>query len=362
MARIAQLCGLLLCLQAGAGLVGALGTGWWQGAARLSVVSALSLLADYAVFVNASLLVAGIAVIMAATRSRAGGAAGSAHRDRDPVRSGRGAAGPGHSGGTAAAHGYRGGIGHAMAEERVGMEPEASACGEATIVAARLGERALMWVGLPLLGTVLGSLVKGLADWAVTWPWVPFEGPLQLVATLPDLPTRIGGAAVGLVAGLVLASIGESEALTVTVDDDSATFQREKRRQTFHRSQASAVFKDRKRLVALGPATEELAGQDTDLSTGRLAAAFRKHGYPWVEGGDPHAGEYRRWVEGVPELSASAHGLFAARARALGKDGTESAEDAEALRAELGKLGLVVRDERKTQYWRGVAAGGTERG
>ncbi|KIH99732.1 hypothetical protein LP52_05785 [Streptomonospora alba] len=234
------------------------------------------------------------------------------------------------------------------------MKPEASAPGGATVVAPGTGERVLMWGGFPLLGAGLGALVRSLVGWLATWPWVPLEGPVQLIAALPDLPTRIGGAAVGLVAGLVLAFIGEGESGTVTVGDDAATVERGDRRITFARSRTRAVFKDGKRLVALGPDTEELAGQSTDLSERRLAAAFRAHGYPWHEGGDPHAAEYRRWVEGIPDLSAGAHALFAARERALRKDGSEAAADAEELRSELAKLGLVVRDEHKKQYWRPV--------
>ncbi|QBI56375.1 YqeB family protein [Streptomonospora litoralis] len=236
------------------------------------------------------------------------------------------------------------------------MKPEASAPGGATVVAAGRGERVLMWGGFPLVGTVLGALLKSLADRVATWPWVPFEGPVQLLAALPDLPTRIGGAVVGLAAGLALAAIGARESVTVTVSDEAATIEREHRHTAFRRARTSAVFKDGKRLVALGPATEELAGRTTDLSAARLAAAFRKHGYPWVDGGDPHAAQYRRWVEGAPDLSASAHGLFAARARALAEDGSKAAEDAEALRAELARLDLVVRDHGKSQYWRSVVA------
>ncbi|MDT0300776.1 YqeB family protein [Streptomonospora wellingtoniae] len=234
------------------------------------------------------------------------------------------------------------------------MERDAPSPGGATVVAPAKSARVLMWGGLPLLGAVLGALLEVLADWLATWPWTPFEGPVQLISTLPDLPTRIGGAAVGLVGGLALALIGESESGTVTVDGDEAVVESVDRRVAFRRPQVSAVFKDGKRLVALGPRTEELAGQRTDLDARRLAAAFRQHGYPWHEDGDPHAADYRRWVEGVPDLSASAHGLLAARARALRKDGSDAARDAEELRAELGKLGLVVREERKAQYWRAV--------
>ncbi|GAB3456362.1 hypothetical protein GCM10027570_37800 [Streptomonospora sediminis] len=78
MARIAQAAGLIICLQAAAGLAGALGTGWtrWAGGLsvldRLSALDGLQWLGGYLVFANASLLVAGIAVLVAATRIRGG--------------------------------------------------------------------------------------------------------------------------------------------------------------------------------------------------------------------------------------------------------------------------------------------------
>ncbi|MDT0300777.1 hypothetical protein [Streptomonospora wellingtoniae] len=74
MARIGPLVtgaiGLVLCFQAAVGLAGELGAGAWRAAGRLSVAGRLPLLADYTVFVNLSLLVAGIAVLVAAGRLR----------------------------------------------------------------------------------------------------------------------------------------------------------------------------------------------------------------------------------------------------------------------------------------------------
>ncbi|GAA4942603.1 hypothetical protein GCM10023224_26300 [Streptomonospora halophila] len=72
MARIAPLAtallGLVLCFQAAVGLAGELGAGAWRAAGRLSVVGRLPRLDDYAVFVSVSLLVAGIAALVAAGR------------------------------------------------------------------------------------------------------------------------------------------------------------------------------------------------------------------------------------------------------------------------------------------------------
>ena len=115
------------------------------------------------------------------------------------------------------------------------------------------------------------------------------------------------------------------------------------------------MFLDGKQLVLLGHETDELAREGGDLPDAeRLEAAFRAHGYPWVPGGDPHKDEYRRWVEDLPDLPAGADAVLKARARALDRG---DKEDAAQLRQELGKLGIVVRDEGKRQFWRRTRPG-----
>jgi cysteinyl-tRNA synthetase len=53
----------------------------------------------------------------------------------------------------------------------------------------------------------------------------------------------------------------------------------------------------------------------------------------------------------LPELSPSAHALLKAREKAL-QDKNE--KDIAELRDELAKLGYIVRDEGKRQFWRPV--------
>lgn len=109
------------------------------------------------------------------------------------------------------------------------------------------------------------------------------------------------------------------------------------------------MFLDGKQLVLLGKSTEELARQGGDLDTKGIRAAFVAHGYPWRDDGDPHKNDYRRWVAGLPDLPAGADALFQARQRALDKG---DHEDMAQLRKQLGRMGIVVRDEKKRQHWR----------
>lgn len=207
----------------------------------------------------------------------------------------------------------------------------------------------LMWVGFPLVGTGLGWALKAAAGWVASLKWAPWQGPFKLVDSLPEPQGTIGALAVGALAGLVFAFFGWAESLTVTVAVDKVTFKRGDKVQELDRGPIRGVFHDNKHLVLLGPATEELAREKSDLDGPVLERAFREHGYPWIAGGDPYAGRFRRWVEADPALSGSANAVLKARGQALRDD---KAEDAAELRAELAKLGVVVRDDKKKQYWR----------
>jgi hypothetical protein len=77
------------------------------------------------------------------------------------------------------------------------MEPAATSGGGATVVALPPVERALVWVGFPLIGGGAGWLLQWLAGWATALPWVPFKGPLELVALVPDPMPRSGASPSG---------------------------------------------------------------------------------------------------------------------------------------------------------------------
>jgi hypothetical protein len=218
-----------------------------------------------------------------------------------------------------------------------------------TVVAEPGWRRDLVWIGFPLLGAAAGWLLKSVAGWVASLPWVPFQGPFKLVASVPEPHASIGALVVGGLAGLVLATLAALDRLTVTVADDRVTFTRGGVTRAVKRPLVGAVFLDGKQLMLLGPATEELARETSDLEADALSAAFLAHRYPWRADGDPFKAAYRRWVEDEPELPAGANALLKARARALDKgDGDDAAE----LRTELARLGVVVRDRNKRQYWR----------
>jgi hypothetical protein len=208
--------------------------------------------------------------------------------------------------------------------------------------------RGTFLVGLPLLGTALGFFLPRLATAALRLPWVPFQGPIKLVASLHGAWALVT-ALVGAAAGLWFAFMIIKETLAVTITDREVRLAKDDAVRVVARHDVGAVFLDGKQLVLLTTSGEELAREPHESTPDRIAQAFTSHGYPWSPNGDPHRDAYRRWVPDTPELPAAIDALLKARQRALDK---KDARDAADLGREVGKLGYVVRDEQTHQYWR----------
>lgn len=206
---------------------------------------------------------------------------------------------------------------------------------------------AVRWAGLPVAGAVVVLLLKLLANWLVTLRWTPFRGPLELVDSIPEPWATLGALGVGLVGGFVLSIVAHGDRLEVTVSPEQVRLAGDQYDAIFKRADIGAVFVD-KQLVLLGRDTGELARRPSELDAAALQAAFTQHGYPWRDD-DPYAGEYRRWVPDMAGLPPGANALLAARAKKL-----TAFDDADvrALRTELVRLGVVVRDVKRKQYWR----------
>jgi hypothetical protein len=204
--------------------------------------------------------------------------------------------------------------------------------------------RALGWLGLPAVGAVLLYLLLRAAA------WMPLPGPFELIRELPETIASIVAAAAGAVIGLVLAGLADQESLTVRLTATDVVLTRPGYRRTLARADVAVAFVERDRLVLLGRTGRELAREPSHLSRAKLSAAFRAHSTAWSEQ-DPYLETYRRWVPDLPDVPAAAGAVFAARQTAL-RENDES--DVKELREELSRLGFVVRDDHKRQYWRRV--------
>ncbi len=222
-----------------------------------------------------------------------------------------------------------------------------------TTVATSMWARAAAWTGLPLTGAGLLLAVDRIADVVVRLPVAPLRGLFRVVQKMPEPQNTIGALVLGAAAGLVLAYLVDAESLTVRFTPADVVLTRPRTRTVVPRGEVAVAFRERDRLVLLSGTGRELAREPVHLSPRRLAPAFRAHGIAWADA-DPYADTYRRWIPGSPDVPADANAAFAARQAALKGGDTR---DIEELRGELARLGFVVRDDHKRQYWRRVDAG-----
>ncbi|MFH9066445.1 hypothetical protein ACH4GM_35400 [Streptomyces coeruleorubidus] len=198
-------------------------------------------------------------------------------------------------------------------------------------------------------GAGIGAVLPFLARLLLKLPWAPLEGPAELLTSVPEPALTLGTVAVGALGGLLLGLAAAHESLSVRVSDTHLALTIRDSTQEFTREEIAVLCRDGKHLVVLAPDGMELAREHSGLPWQRLADTLAEHGYRWAEE-DPYRAEFRRWVPGTPGLPEGADALLRARAKALKSD--DDAKDARELRRELLRLGVVVRDEEKRQYWR----------
>ncbi|MDI9887186.1 hypothetical protein QMZ92_23150 [Streptomyces sp. HNM0645] len=217
--------------------------------------------------------------------------------------------------------------------------------GRPTVLGQPTWDTVCVYVVFVLAGAGVGCLVDFLADWLVTLPSAPLQGPAEVVASIPA-PVL---SAAGSMAGLALGLVAQHDQLLIRLSDDRVVLTRKGREQGFPHDVVARVFKDGKQLVLLGHDGGELTRQECDLDVGRLAGAFTEHCYAWVDA-DPHGDEFRRWVPDTPGLPEGANAILKARQESLDNEGPDA--DVRELRDELARLGVVVKDEGRRQYWR----------
>ncbi|MGZ0148923.1 YqeB family protein [Kribbella sp. WER1] len=223
-----------------------------------------------------------------------------------------------------------------------------------TVIGHSAADKAVLFGGLPVAGLVLGFFLPRIAHWAGGHEWVPFQGPLRLIAAWDSWWVVAICVAVGLVAGVVLAAMALDDTLRITISNRSVEFLKHQKTVAVPREKVSVAFLEGKEIVLQDASSRELAREKHDQfksETPKIAAAFRAHGYPWSEAGDPHEADFRRWIEDDPDLPPAVNAILKVRSKAF-DDGDKGKADLRELRDELTHLGYTVKDKDKKQYWR----------
>ncbi|HLS14187.1 MAG TPA: hypothetical protein VK095_06705 [Beutenbergiaceae bacterium] len=132
----------------------------------------------------------------------------------------------------------------------------------------------VLYLVLPVLGGGVGYALMRLSDWLLSLPWLPYQGALEWVQSLPQPGVMIALVVLGGLAGLWLAAEISRSQMTVAVGDHAVELRRGADRQQLTRAQVHRVFTDGSDLVLHGAGGQELARERQDLKPARLHRAF----------------------------------------------------------------------------------------
>ncbi|MCC2312757.1 YqeB family protein [Cellulomonas xiejunii] len=139
---------------------------------------------------------------------------------------------------------------------------------------------------LAAAGAALGLLLPLLARWAAGLPWVPFQGPLRLLASFDGSWLVWGRPLLGAVLGLLLAAwVVTGTAVLVLSDAQVEVVRRGQVERVIRRDQVDGVHRRGSKVVVESAQGRELFADDVEGPKDAVRAAFVRHGYPW-EGGD----------------------------------------------------------------------------
>lgn len=129
-------------------------------------------------------------------------------------------------------------------------------------------------------GLLLGLLLPTAAQWVLSLPWVPLQGPLELIQRIDAVVPVWVLPVVGVLAGAVLALVGAGQEPVVVVSERELVITRGDQRTRVARSQVGEVRVEGKHLVVRDHGDVELAHQRVSGDVAVLQDALRRHDWP----------------------------------------------------------------------------------
>lgn len=221
----------------------------------------------------------------------------------------------------------------------------------------------LAWaVATAAAGIGLGLVAPTVIGWVNTLlDSTPFgiPGPLELIGRLTPGWSLAVFATLGVVGGVALVLAMAAGALSVEISDDDVLLDGAKSPLRLSRGDIASAHLDRGHLELLGTDGRRLARRNADgLPRPKLREAFGFLRIPFHDS-DPYRSEFRRWVDGDPELDETTHELLRRRARARTDSKSGRVEE---LFDALQSRGIVVRDTGDEQQFRTAAVAAIEPG
>jgi len=144
--------------------------------------------------------------------------------------------------------------------------------------AGRTWVLALFGVG----GAAVGAVLPPLARWAAELPWVPFEGPIRLLASFDDAWLVWGRPVLGLAAGLAFAAwVIVSSAVLEIGPGQIQVRRRGQVERVIERGTVAAVYPRGAKVVIETESGRMVFADDVEGDKAAIRRAFVDQGYPW---------------------------------------------------------------------------------
>lgn len=90
-----------------------------------------------------------------------------------------------------------------------------------TVLGLSKMDKAIIIIGGPLLGAIIGWFIQIISSWLIKIPFVPFGPFFEWIVSWNSSWVSIIGVIVGLIAGILFAVYAFSESLKMTIADQS---------------------------------------------------------------------------------------------------------------------------------------------
>lgn len=130
-------------------------------------------------------------------------------------------------------------------------------------------------------GLALGLLLPLLAQWAAQVPWMPFQGPLQLLGSFNNSWLTWVRPLAGLILGLLLALYTIHTSAVLSFSGDLIRVRKGSRETVIRRDQVDGVRRQGSTITILNATGRELFKDDVEGDRDEHRNIFIRHGYPW---------------------------------------------------------------------------------
>lgn len=131
-------------------------------------------------------------------------------------------------------------------------------------------------------GAGLGALLPLLARWASGLPWVPFQGPLELLSSFDSTWLVWGRPLLGLLVGLAFAVWVLTDSPVLEISPEAVEVRRRGEvERVIPRAKVDAVYRRRGAIVIESAQGRTLFDADVEGDREAVREAFIAAGYPW---------------------------------------------------------------------------------